>query len=244
MHRGETSPSLLGPSACVARRRQHHLPSESSVASFAGKVTNVVMASSGEEALELLAAQPVDGISARPRHAWIVRPGDVQAHQTASRMARHPLIMLTARDDRDAMIEGINAGRRRLHCQGPPTSTFSRPAWRRSASAANSSRNENRRIREKLVRRETEATRAPSRRSGTGKARSAPARSAVLHRSLIESNIDALMTTDPLGINYSTSNKQMEALTGCTRDELIGAPSKEPYFNRSGAEPKRPSSWC
>src|ERR1700691_693185 len=42
-------------------------------------------------------------------------------------------------------------------------------------------------------------------------------------RSLIESNIDALMTTDPAGI-ITDINKQMEALTGCTRDELIGAP--------------------
>ncbi|MBE3038408.1 MAG: PAS domain S-box protein, partial [Chloroflexi bacterium] len=42
-------------------------------------------------------------------------------------------------------------------------------------------------------------------------------------RSLFESNIDALVTTDPDGI-ITDVNKQMEALTGCTRDELIGAP--------------------
>jgi PAS domain S-box-containing protein len=47
-------------------------------------------------------------------------------------------------------------------------------------------------------------------------------------RSLIESNIDAIMTTDPQGI-ITDLNKQMEALTGCTRDELIGAPFKN-YF--------------
>src|SRR5438105_481503 len=45
-------------------------------------------------------------------------------------------------------------------------------------------------------------------------------------RSLIESNIDALITTDPRGI-ITDVNKQMEALTGCTRDELIGAPFKD-----------------
>ena len=44
-------------------------------------------------------------------------------------------------------------------------------------------------------------------------------------RSLFESNIDALTTTDALGI-ITDVNKQMEALTGCTRDELIGAPFK------------------
>lgn len=48
-------------------------------------------------------------------------------------------------------------------------------------------------------------------------------------RSLIESNIDALMTTDPLGI-ITDINQQMEALTGSTRDELIGTPFKN-YFN-------------
>jgi PAS domain S-box-containing protein len=47
-------------------------------------------------------------------------------------------------------------------------------------------------------------------------------------RSLIESNIDALMTTDPLGL-ISDVNQQMEALTGFTRDELIGSAFKN-YF--------------
>ena len=41
-------------------------------------------------------------------------------------------------------------------------------------------------------------------------------------RSLFESNIDALMTTDPAGI-ITDVNKQMEELTNCTRDELIGS---------------------
>jgi len=53
--------------------------------------------------------------------------------------------------------------------------------------------------------------------------------------SLIESNIDALMTTDPLGI-ITDVNKQMEALTGCTRDELIGAPFKNYFTNPERAE--------
>jgi len=52
-------------------------------------------------------------------------------------------------------------------------------------------------------------------------------------RSLFESNIDALMITDPSGI-ITDVNKQMEALSGCTRDELIGAPFKN-YFT----EPER-----
>jgi PAS domain S-box-containing protein len=52
-------------------------------------------------------------------------------------------------------------------------------------------------------------------------------------RGLIESNIDALMTTDALGI-ITDVNKQMCAVTGCSREELIGTPFKE-YFT----EPQR-----
>jgi len=54
-------------------------------------------------------------------------------------------------------------------------------------------------------------------------------------RSLIESNIDALMTTDPSGI-ITDVNKEMEALTGCTRDELIGAPFKDYFTDSARAE--------
>ncbi|MBF8299786.1 MAG: sensor hybrid histidine kinase [Acidobacteria bacterium] len=54
-------------------------------------------------------------------------------------------------------------------------------------------------------------------------------------RSLIESNIDALMTTDPSGI-ITDVNKEMEALTGCTRDELIGAPFKNYFTDSARAE--------
>ena len=54
-------------------------------------------------------------------------------------------------------------------------------------------------------------------------------------RSLIESNIDALMAIDPRGI-ITDVNKQTEALTGCTRDELIGAPFKNYFTDAERAE--------
>lgn len=54
-------------------------------------------------------------------------------------------------------------------------------------------------------------------------------------RSLIESNIDALMATDPSGI-ISDVNKQMEALTGSTRDQLIGSPFKSYFTDPERAE--------
>jgi PAS domain S-box-containing protein len=54
-------------------------------------------------------------------------------------------------------------------------------------------------------------------------------------RSLIESNIDALMTTDPLGI-ITDVNHQMEVLTGCTRNELIGTPFRDYFSDPERAE--------
>ena len=54
-------------------------------------------------------------------------------------------------------------------------------------------------------------------------------------RSLFESNVDALMTTNPSGI-ITDVNKQMEALTECTRDELIGAPFKDHFTDPDQAE--------
>jgi PAS domain S-box-containing protein len=54
-------------------------------------------------------------------------------------------------------------------------------------------------------------------------------------RSLIESNIDGLMTTDPQGI-ITDVNQQMIALTGCTRDELIGAPCRNFFTDPARAD--------
>ncbi len=54
-------------------------------------------------------------------------------------------------------------------------------------------------------------------------------------RSLIDSNIDALMTTDPSGV-ITDVNKQMEALTGHSREELIGAFFKNYFTDPALAE--------
>jgi len=54
-------------------------------------------------------------------------------------------------------------------------------------------------------------------------------------RSLIESNIDALMTTDPQGC-ISDVNQQMIALTGRSREELIGQPCKMFFTDPARAE--------
>ncbi len=54
-------------------------------------------------------------------------------------------------------------------------------------------------------------------------------------RSLFESNVDALITTDLSGI-ITDANKQMGTLTDCTRDELIGAPFKNYFTDPDKAE--------
>jgi PAS domain S-box-containing protein len=54
-------------------------------------------------------------------------------------------------------------------------------------------------------------------------------------RSLIESNIDALMAIDPHGI-ITDVNRQTEDLTACSRDELIGAPFKNYFTDPPRAE--------
>jgi PAS domain S-box-containing protein len=54
-------------------------------------------------------------------------------------------------------------------------------------------------------------------------------------RSLIESNMDALITTDPAGI-ITDVNQQMVALTGCTRDVLIGTAFKNYFTDPERAE--------
>src|ERR1019366_3361775 len=149
---GETSPSLLGPKRLLAvddsitylqelgsqlRREGYH----------------VVMASSGEEALELLAAQPVDGILLD-----LVMPG-LSGQETCKRIKQRaewrdiPLIMLTARDDRDAMIEGINAGADDYIAKSADFDVLK--ARLRAQLRRKYFEDENRRIREKLVRRET-----------------------------------------------------------------------------------------
>ena len=229
---GETSPRLFGPKRLLAvddsitylqelgsqlRREGYH----------------VVMASSGEEALELLAAQPVDGILLD-----LVMPG-LSGQDTCKRIKQRaewreiPLIMLTARDDRDAMIEGINAGADDYIAKSADFDVLK--ARLRAQLRRKYFEDENRRIREKLVRRETEAT---ARKQGEAEQKKLDQRlrdQQFYTRSLIESNIDALMTTDPLGI-ITDVNKQMEALTGCTRDELIGAPSKNYFTDPERAE--------
>jgi PAS domain S-box-containing protein len=54
-------------------------------------------------------------------------------------------------------------------------------------------------------------------------------------RGLVEANIDAMIATDPLGI-ITDVNRQMCALTGHSREELVGTPCKRYFTDPRRAE--------
>ena len=191
----------------------------------------VILATSGEEALERLATESMDGILLD-----LIMPG-LSGQDTCKRIKQQekwrdiPLIMLTAHDDRDAMIECINAGADDYIAKSADFEVLK--VRLRAHLRRKHFEDENHRIREKLVRSETEATARIQMDSERQKLDQRLRDHQFYTRSLFESNIDALMTTDPSGI-ITDVNHQMEALTECTRDELIGAP-----FNRYFTDPER-----
>lgn len=103
------TPSLLGPKRLLAvDDSPTYLNELSSLLRTEGY--EVVQASSGEEAIELLAVQSIDCVLLD-----LVMPG-LGGRETCRRIKSTPplrdvpLIMLTALDDRDAMIDGLLAG--------------------------------------------------------------------------------------------------------------------------------------
>ena len=193
----------------------------------------VILASSGEEGLEFLATEQVDGILLD-----LIMPGI--SGQEACKLIKQraiwrdiPLIMLTAHDDRDAMIECINAGADDYIAKSADFEVLK--VRLRAHLRRKHFEDENHLFRERLVRGETEATARIQIEAEQLKLDQRLRDQQFYTRSLIESNIDALMTTDPAGI-ITDVNKQMEALTGSTRDELIGSPFKSYFTDPARAE--------
>jgi PAS domain S-box-containing protein len=106
-----------------------------------------------------------------------------------------PLVMLTARDDRDTMIEGINAGADDYIAKSADFDVLK--ARVRAQLRRKHFEDENRRIRESLVRRETEAR----------------------FQSLIHSNIIGIIVGDLHG-RLSDANEAFLAMLGYSRAEL------------------------
>src|SRR5665213_4371070 len=151
---GETSPSLLGPKRLLAVDDSITYLQELG-SQLRQEGYDVVLATSGEEALELLAVQPVDCILLD-----LIMPG-LSGQDTCRRIKQRvewrniPVVMLTARDDRDAMIEGMNAGADDYIAKSADFAVLK--ARLRAQLRRKHFEDENRRIREQLVRTETEA---------------------------------------------------------------------------------------
>jgi DNA-binding response OmpR family regulator len=155
--RGAPTASLLGPKKILAvddsRTYLHEL-----AATLRTDGYDMVLAHSGEEALEMLAVQPVDCILLD-----LLMPG-LGGRNTCSRIKAAPvvrdipLIMLTALEDREAMIEGLGCGADDYISKSSDFEVLK--ARVRAQIRRKQFEDENRRIREQLLRKEIEAAEA------------------------------------------------------------------------------------
>ncbi|MCW8133266.1 MAG: response regulator [Planctomycetota bacterium] len=119
---------------------------------------DLVLAQSGEEALELLAVQPVDCVLLD-----LMMPG-LSGQETCRRIKQSPawrdipLIILTALEENDAMIAGINAGADDYITKSGDFEVLK--ARVRAQIRRKQFEDENRRIREELMQKEAEAAEA------------------------------------------------------------------------------------
>ena len=159
-----TSPtsSLLGPKKILAVD-----DSETYLQSLGEQLRcegyDVALARSGEEALDLLAVQQADCILLD-----LIMPG-LSGHDTCRRIKSSPLLrdiplmMLTAREEREAMIEGINAGADDYIAKSSDFEVLR--ARLRAQLRRKQFEDENRHIREELVHKEVEAAEARAARA-------------------------------------------------------------------------------
>jgi two-component system NtrC family sensor kinase len=153
----EETRSLVGPKKILAVDDSATYLHELADA-LKGEGYDVVMARSGEEAIELLAVQTVDCILLD-----LVMPG-LGGHETCQRIKSAPivrdtpLILLTAMENRESMIQGLAAG---ADDYIPKSSDFEVVRARvRAQIRRKQFEDENRRIREELLSRELEAVEA------------------------------------------------------------------------------------
>ncbi len=150
----DETPSLLGPKKILAVDDSITYLQELAC-SLRDEGYDVALARSGEEALELLAVQPVDCILLD-----LVMPG-LSGQETCRRIKSAqvvrdiPLVMLTALEDRTAMLEGLGAGADDYISKSSEFEVLK--ARVRAQIRRKQFEDENRRIREQLLRKELEA---------------------------------------------------------------------------------------
>jgi two-component system, NtrC family, sensor kinase len=154
---GDATASLLGPKRVLAVDDSVTYLQELATA-LRDEAYDVVLAHSGEEALELLAVQQVDCILLD-----LLMPGlsgqDTCRRIKAAPVVRDvPVIMLTALEDRAAMIDGLGAGADDYIAKASEFEVLR--ARVRAQIRRKQFEDENRRIREELLRSELEAAEA------------------------------------------------------------------------------------
>lgn len=105
----DTASSLLGPKKVLAVDDSPTYLAELAD-TLRGEGYDVVCARSGEEALELLAVQPVDCVLLDLMMPGLGGRETCRQIKAAPLVRDTPLILLTALDDRNAMLEGLDAG--------------------------------------------------------------------------------------------------------------------------------------
>jgi PAS domain S-box-containing protein len=123
---------------------------------------DVALARSGEDALELLSVQPVDCVLLDVMMPGLSGAETCRRIKNSPKLRNIPLLMLTSLEARQAMIEGINAG---ADDYVPKSSDFDVVRARvRAALRRKQFEDENRGVREQLLRREMEAAEARAQR--------------------------------------------------------------------------------
>ncbi|MCB9736812.1 MAG: response regulator [Deltaproteobacteria bacterium] len=118
----------------------------------------VVLAASGAEALELLAVQPVDCVLLDVMMPGLSGPETCAAIRASPALRDIPVIMLTGREDRASMIEGMNAGADDYVAKSADNDVIA--ARLRAQIRRKQFEDESRLIREQLQRKELEAAEA------------------------------------------------------------------------------------
>jgi DNA-binding response OmpR family regulator len=121
-----------------------------------GEGYDVVLAASGEEALALLAVQPVDCVLLDLMMPGIGGEEACRRIKAAPSIRDTPLIMLTARDDREAMIRGLGSGADDFIAKSSELAVLKARVL--AQIRRKQFEDENRRIREQLLRKEHEAS--------------------------------------------------------------------------------------
>jgi len=153
----EEAQSLLGPKRILAVDDSLTYLHELADA-LRGEGFDVVLARSGEEALELLAVQSVDCILLDLLMPGLSGQETCRQIKSAQGLRDTPLIMLTALDDRDAMIAGLSAGADDYISKSGEFGVIK--ARVRAQMRRKQFEDENRRIRDELSRMELEAAAA------------------------------------------------------------------------------------